>query len=178
VRGADVDFDDEQSGMAIDTQGLGLYSTPSLVGQVNAPPPEVIRGDVPTLANVLRDVGTHELAPGQTAVDLYNTKASQWRAQTESEARDLRQRELEKTLMHTGRRYFGIEVFIGGKSPLKGFRGRIVGDHDSAERVQRLDKRRKHDKIHWSDQDGIMVTIREDATLRQEVVDVKCVYHE
>ncbi|KAF8177161.1 hypothetical protein K438DRAFT_1978802 [Mycena galopus ATCC 62051] len=74
-----------------------------------------------------------------------------------------------------GRRYEGIPVQVT-KGPHKGFRGVVVGDHDSVSRARRLEEYGHRDR--W-DQDGILLTIgHETSNARIENIDIDHVWHE
>ncbi|KAF8126657.1 hypothetical protein K438DRAFT_2001267 [Mycena galopus ATCC 62051] len=74
-----------------------------------------------------------------------------------------------------GRRYEGIPVQVT-KEVHKGFRGVVIGDHDSASRARRLGSSGDHGR--W-DQDGILLTIgHETSNARIENIDIDHVWHE
>ncbi|KAJ6607284.1 hypothetical protein B0H10DRAFT_2194971 [Mycena sp. CBHHK59/15] len=87
--------------------------------------------------------------------------------------------EAKVALMKTGLRYEYLQVYVGGKSPHKGLCGMVVGDHDSPARAARLEKTRRKGKDPWWDQEGILITIREDSTnCRVEDIPIENVYHQ
>ncbi|KAJ7040147.1 hypothetical protein C8F04DRAFT_1254305 [Mycena alexandri] len=92
--------------------------------------------------------------------------------------RDQLLKEAELKLAHTGRRFEGFEVFVSGQNKYKGFRGMVIGDHDTAERVRRLKRRRRHaDDVR--DTKGIEVTIRHESsnsTINVAVEDVRHIH--
>lgn len=60
-----------------------------------------------------------------------------------------------------GNRFTGIPVAVAFRHPLKGVRGTVIGDHDSADRAKRLDMAMKARRKHRIDDSaGIMVSIR------------------
>ncbi|KAF7343582.1 hypothetical protein MSAN_01978700 [Mycena sanguinolenta] len=69
-------------------------------------------------------------------------------------------------LMHTGRRFVGIDVHIVGKSIHKNLRGVVVGDHNSNVRAKRLGRGRGNP----FDYSGIIVTIQKE--MSNTLVDV------
>ncbi|KAJ7203732.1 hypothetical protein B0H12DRAFT_1080581 [Mycena haematopus] len=76
-------------------------------------------------------------------------------------------------LMHTGQRFVGIDVRVVGKSIHKGFRGVVVGDHDSPQRARRL---RKQTRYAW-DYGGIIVTIQKEASNTKVDVPIEQLNH-
>jgi hypothetical protein len=86
-------------------------------------------------------------------------------------------------LMRTGRQYEGMEVQVMGrkpalvKSPLKGLRGVVVGDHDSEGRIKRLEKMRQSGKEPWDDQAGIVVSIKQQGKATADTVPVEDLFH-
>lgn len=76
-------------------------------------------------------------------------------------------------LMHTGRRFLGMEVHVVGRSVNKGLRGVVVGDHDSDVRAKRLGRQRGH-RLDFS---GIIVTIQKEMTNVNYDVPIEKVHH-
>ncbi|KAJ7153706.1 hypothetical protein C8R46DRAFT_1228005 [Mycena filopes] len=85
-------------------------------------------------------------------------------------------KEEQLKLAYTGKRFEGIEVQVAFTHRYKGFRGIVVGDHDSEERVKRLGRKRTKGRDRH-DLGGIVVTIRGNASNTQVEAEIEFVVH-
>lgn len=76
-------------------------------------------------------------------------------------------------LMHTGRRFFGIEVQVAWNGPFKGTRGVVVGDHDDAKRSARMARRKDDPK----DCLGIIAIVQKEGSNERFDMPVKQLLH-
>ncbi|KAJ7729139.1 hypothetical protein B0H16DRAFT_1470123 [Mycena metata] len=88
--------------------------------------------------------------------------------------RDRRLKEAELKLAYTGHRFEGINVNII-RGPNKGVHGVVVADHDSAERVKHLGRKRKLGQDRNAK--GIMLTVRKEASNQQLLVPIEDAQH-
>lgn len=72
------------------------------------------------------------------------------------------------------RRFEGLEVVVVRKHKHKGFRGVVIGDHPSTERVEHLKKAKRIDP---QDTAGLEVTIREQSSNTTVIVPIEHVVH-
>ncbi|KAJ6534911.1 hypothetical protein B0H19DRAFT_1271585 [Mycena capillaripes] len=130
VRPADVDFEHDVSGMTIETKAR-----------------------LPVQAGL----GPNAPANNKNPFEMYNDALQPWMG---VDTRESAESVLERRYMRRGQTYEGITVQVGGKHNLKGFRGMVVGHHESPERVKKLAQQRSTGTDDWDNQDGVVITIR------------------
>lgn len=176
VRAADVDPD--HSDVAIGLSGVTEYTRATMVG----PDPLIPYANPRSKPG---RTGYHEVHRSKLEHDMTATTGEKppLRLKDEKQAELEEASDAQLALMRTGRRYEGLEVQVMGSralkggNPLKGLRGVVVGDHDSEERVKRLEKMRHHGREPWDDQTGIVVSVMQQGKATADSVPVERLFH-
>lgn len=183
MRGADVDFEDDSanltvetarsaSSFSVETAGSASYTKTTVVPQKDF---RIDRGIAPPTTKKVHST----IVPIASGHEDREFRVNLREMALTGESHQQPKSDAELEMMKLGRRYEGLQVWVGGKTRFKGIRGVVIGDHDSEERAKRLEKARKAGKEKWWDQEGILLTIREEGSNhRVENVPIASVYHE
>jgi hypothetical protein len=198
VRAADVDFvtfDERTSGLTIEHAGISSYTATSHSAALKPAPPrdeaaqqlaaakvEDAKQKLPVLCQRLSGLEAKAERTKEEDIDCAVLVARIMELNrlvrgilVEGSADKV----VDTKLMNTGRRYEGIRVQVAGKGVHKGFRGTIIGDHDNEARVRWLAKKRVKAEDFWHDEDqeGILVTIKNEMGHSTVIVPVdKCIH--
>ncbi|KAJ7820143.1 hypothetical protein B0H13DRAFT_2378001 [Mycena leptocephala] len=173
VRAADVDFatfDERASGLTIEHAGISSYTATSHVAALKAAPPRARDEDTEQHA-------TPKVVNAKHNIPVLCRRLSRLLAKpdrTEEEHRECAS--LAETITKLHRVAFTSRW--PGEAITKGFVGQSSGDHDSEARVRRLATKRAKGEDRWyEDQEGIVVTIRNE--MGQATVNIpvdKCIH--